>query len=196
MKCIYVALNQTSTPGVDSLMGTKHLRAEPELDFEHRSAATAASCSSSDDQVPFKPAAGQCRTSGMCTWRFKKEKKKCLNNQRREEGRGGEPELLILHPSPGSNRLKPSWQRHLVLWIPHKRADYGHRARGRAGLGQWNIFMTWYLIHKKNLKRDLIWIKVHFHVSLLLLFTLFHGVINATFCLQHRRKKTYNYKTQ
>ena len=91
MKCIYVALNQTSTPGVDSLMGTKHLRAEPELDFEHRSAATAASCSSSDDQVPFKPAAGQCRTSGMCTWRFKKEKKNSLYNQRREEGRGGGP---------------------------------------------------------------------------------------------------------
>lgn len=126
---------------------------------------------------------------------FQKREKKCLNNQRREEGEGGEPELLILHPSPGSNRLKPSWQRHLVLWIPHKRADYGRRARGRAGLGQWNIFMTWYLIHKKNLKHDLIWIKVHFHVSLLLLFTLFHGVTSATFCLHVRFSDTRHTNT-
>lgn len=96
MKCIYVALNQMPTPGVDSLMGTKHLRAEPELDcllkevFEHRS-ATAAGCSSSDDQVPFKPAAGQCRTSGMCTRSFKKEKKSAWTTKGGRKGRGGSP---------------------------------------------------------------------------------------------------------
>lgn len=89
MRCIYVAANQTSTPGVDFLMGTKQDTSEyrPELDFflkkyvsVHRPAAA-----SSEDQVPFKPAAGQCRTSGMCTWSYKK----CLNNRRREGGSPG-----------------------------------------------------------------------------------------------------------
>lgn len=155
-----------STHDVDLLMGTKQDSSEyrPELDFCKKEVwsvnGPATGYSSSEDQVPFKPAAGQCRTSGMCTWR---RKKKCLNNWRRE----GSLRFSFCTPSPGSNRLKPSWQWHLVLWIPHKRADYGQRRTGMV-----EYFHDMILDTQKNFKKnDLIWIKMRFHVSFPLLFT-------------------------
>lgn len=74
---LYVALNQISTHYVDLLMGTKQDTSEirPGLDLCQREVCVHM-CASlllgfffSEDWVPFKPAAGHCRTSGMCTWR-------------------------------------------------------------------------------------------------------------------------------
>lgn len=80
MKCIYVALNQMSAPDVDFLKGTKQEKAEhtPELDFYQKECQVcvhrpAAGYSSSEEQVPFKPAAGQCRTSGIF-WHMESKK--------------------------------------------------------------------------------------------------------------------------
>lgn len=95
--------NQISTHTLDLLMGTKQGTCEcrPALDccqikFK---VCTCAGYFSSENQVPFQPAAGHGRGSGMCTQRKK------VPEQLKE---GGEPVLLILHPSLGNNRLKPS----------------------------------------------------------------------------------------
>lgn len=130
---------------------------------------------------PFQPAAGHCRTSGMC----RQMNKKCLNNG----GRGGEPGLLILHPSPGNKRLKPSWRCHLVLWIPHKRADYGQTTEEEedwdSGIFSWHD--TWYT--KNVQKLELIWIKVDFHVIILFLPTDCFCQVALFFCRNGKCQK-------
>lgn len=94
-----------STHNVDLLMGTKQdtsLSTDLSWTSVKRSLSVHRLLSPLKTESHLKPAAGQCRTSGMCTWR--REEKK-VPEQLKE---GGEPALLILHPSPGSNRLKPS----------------------------------------------------------------------------------------
>ena len=98
------------------------------------------------------PAAGHCRTSGMCTWSSERRKSAWTTEWgEREKG--------------GAALTKPSLQCHLILWIPHKRADRGRGGRAGGRLGGGGDFVTWYLIHRGTLKNDLIWIKMHFHVT-------------------------------
>lgn len=81
MKCIYVARNQMSAHDVDLRMITKRDTSDrsdeewtcvKEELVRTRVRGPAA-------RLLFKPAAGHCRTSGMCIWSQKKEGKKCLN---------------------------------------------------------------------------------------------------------------------
>lgn len=69
LSVLYVALNQMSTHNVDFLMGTKQDTPEfrPGLSKEVCVHRPAAGYFSSEGQAPFKPAAGHCRTSGVCT---------------------------------------------------------------------------------------------------------------------------------
>ena len=112
MLCIYVALNQRSTHCVDLLMGTKRSTSKTRrgfsmsvrgVSFVFTDLLIAASPLGSSSHL--KPAAGHCRTSGM---------RACGGGGGGGEGvpgqqkKGGEPALLILHPSPGNNGPKPS----------------------------------------------------------------------------------------
>lgn len=102
---------------------------------------TACCCPASPGEI-FTPAAGQCRTSGMC--------KKKVPEQLKVRG---EPELLVLYPSPRGNRIMSRWQRHLALRIPHKESRLRARAKWR-GLGGWNRFISWYLTNKSTSEKD------------------------------------------
>lgn len=93
----------------------------------------------------------------------KKRKKEEVPEQLKEGGGAGASPFCTLHR--GSNRLKAGWERHLVLWIPHKRADYRQDGEDwESGIFSWHD--TWY----SKIKYDYMWIKMHFHASLLLFF--------------------------
>jgi len=79
MLCIYVASNQMSTHSLDLLLGTKQDTSEtrPGLDICRRFMVCMCTdllraASPLEINSCLKPAAGHCRTSGMCTWRRKK----------------------------------------------------------------------------------------------------------------------------
>lgn len=140
---LYVALNQTSTHYVDFPMGTKPDTPEyrPGLSKEVCVHRPDAGYFPSEGQVPFKPAAGHCRTSGMCTWR---RKKKCLNNWRRE-GRLHFSFCTLHREIIGLSKTDSVTS----FCEFHTKEQITERARGRGRLGQWNIFTTWYLIYKE-----------------------------------------------
>lgn len=151
MKCIYVALNQMSAHDVDLLMITKRDTSD-RSDQEWtcvREELVRTRVRGPAARLLFKPAAGHCRTSGMCTWSQKKEEKSAWTS---EGGREGEGSLCFsfhsLHWEIMGLSQADSVTSFCEFHTKGRIMDGGpDRVDGDSGMFSWQ-----YLIHKGTLK--------------------------------------------
>lgn len=152
MTCIYVALNQMFAPG--GVMSTKQ---SGDLSWTVCVRRPAADCSGD----PCKPAAGQCRTSGMCTWSI--DRWSAWTRKRGQEGWSRSFSFCTLHQ--GVRGLK---QAESGTWFCEFHTKEQIEDTGQGGEDWDSGIFSWNLI----LKYDYIWIKINFHVSFLLFYLL------------------------